>query len=384
MKTAGVGKTKKARTVRTVCTEAPGDSLEYFVGIDLHKKFMQVALMDSGGKVLQNRRVECDLRRVEKEFSKLPANARYVVESSSVWYGMYRFLRDRLGLDVMLSNPLATKRIAESKKKTDKVDAEILADLLRGGYISGCYVPDDGVVKDRQLIRFRSQLVKERTKFKNSIHGILLQRGTRIKGQPFTSRYVRELRRLDDWRIEKYLGVIAFLNGDIADCDARIQAAVSKNENAKLLKTVPGIGNITALALASEIDDISRFSDMDHLASYFGLVPSVRNSASTTHHGRITKTGNSLVRRLLTEAVLVHVMFARNRKISTPISEFYGRLSKKRGISKARVAAAAKMLRIVFWMLKKKIDFWTCIEEGRKSTYREPGKKVSRRVKNHG
>lgn len=384
VKAVGVAKTEKARATGTVCAETPGGGPEHFVGIDLHKKFMQVALMDSGGKLLQNKRVECDLRNVEIEFSKLPAGAKYVMESSSVWYGMYRFLRDRLGLNVMLSNPLATKRIAESKKKTDKVDAEILADLLRGGYISGCYVPDDCVVKDRQLIRFRSQLIKERTKFKNGIHGILLQQGTRIQGQPFTSRYVSELRRLDDWRIEKYLGMIAFLNGYIADCDARIQTAMSKNESAKLLKTVPGIGNITALALASEIDDISRFSDMDHLVSYFGLVPSVRNSASTVHHGRITKTGNSLVRRLLTEAVLVHMMFARNRKMSTPISSFYERLSKKRGVSKARVAAAAKMLRIVFWMLKKKIDFWTCVKEGRKSTYREPKKKGSQSVKNHG
>ena len=102
---------------------------------------------------------------------------------------------------------------------------------------------------------------------------------------------------------------------------------MSKNKNAELLKTVPGIGNIVALALTSEIGDISRFSDMDRLASYFGLVPSVSNSASTAHHGRITKTGNSMVRRLLAEAVIVHVTFARNRKMSTPISSFYERLS---------------------------------------------------------
>ena len=384
MKAAGAGRTGKARTTRTACTEATGGSPEHFVGIDLHKKFMQVALMDSGGKVLQNRRVECDLRDVEKEFSRLPAGARYVMESSSVWYGMYRFLRDRLGLDVMLSNPLATKRIAESKKKTDKVDAEILADLLRGGYISGCYVPDEEMVRERQLIRYRDKVVRERTRTKNGIHAILLQNGIKISGRPFSQEYVRELRKLGDWRIEKQIGTIAFLNRDIADCDGRIQDAVSGNRNARILKTMPGIGNIVALALASEIGDISRFSDMDHLVSYFGLVPSVRNSADTVHHGRITKTGNSMVRHLLAEAAIVHVTFARNRKTSTPISEFYERLSKKRGGSKAKVAAAAKMLRIVFWMLKKEIDFWTCIEEGRKSTYREPGKKGSRGRKNHG
>ena len=384
MKAAGADRTRKVRTAKTVCTEAPGGSPEYFVGIDLHKKFMQVALMDSGGKVLQNKRVECDLKCVAKEFSRLPANARYVIESSSVWYGMYRFLRGRLGLDVMLSNPLATKRIANSKKKTDRVDAEVLADLLRGGYIAGCYVPDEKTVDERQLVRYRDKVVRERTRTKNGIHAILLQKGIKIPGQPFSSQYIRELHKIGDWRIEKQIGTIAFLNRDIADCDGRIRDAVSENRSAKILKTVPGIGDVTALALASEIGGISRFSDMDHLASYFGLVPSVRDSADTVHHGRITKEGNSLVRHLLAEAVIVHVTFARNRKTPTPISRFYERLSKKRGGSKAKVAAAAKMTRIVFWMLKKEIDFWTCIEEGRKSTYREPRKKGPRRVKNHG
>lgn len=378
MKAAGAGRTKKARVAGTVCAEAPGGGPEHFVGIDLHKKFMQVALMDSGGKILQNRRVECDLTDIEKEFSRFPSGARYVLESSSVWYGMYRFLRDRLGLDVMLSNPLATKRIAESKRKTDKVDAEILADLLRGGYIAGCYVPDEDMVKERQMIRYRDKVVKERTRAKNGVHAILLQNGIKIPGQPFSPQYVRELHKIGDWRIEKQIRRIEFLNQDIADCDGRIRDAVSKNRNAELLKTVPGIGNIVALALASEIGDISRFSDMDHLASYFGLVPSVRNSASTVHHGRITKTGNSMVRHLLAEAVIVHVTFARNRKTPTPISSFYERLSKKRGGSKAKVAAAAKMLRIIFWMLKKNIDFWTCVEEGRKSTYREPKKRQTK------
>ena len=316
--------------------------------------------------------------------SKLPANAGYVMESSSVWYGMYRLLGDKLGLGAMLPNPPATKRIAESKKKTDKVDAEVLADLPRGGYISGCYVPDDGVAKDRQLTGFRSQPVKERTRFKNGMHGMLLRRGTRIRGRPLTSRCVREPRRLDGWRMEKHLGMMAFPSGDVADCGARIQAAVPKSESARPPKTAPGMGSTAAPALASGIDDIPGFSDMGRPASYFGPVPSARSSAGATRHGRTAKTGNPLVRRLPAEAALVHAVSARSRKTSTPISGFYGRLGKGRGIPKAGVAAAARMPRIVSWMLKKKIDFWTCIREGRESTCREPGKKVSRRVKNHG
>ena len=339
---------------------------------------MQIAVMDSAGAVICNKSFKCDHNEIRTALAQMPANTKYVLESSSVWYGMYRFLTDKLGLDVMLSNPLATKRIAASKKKTDKVDAKILADLLRGGYISGCYVPDKMTVEDRQLVRYRDGIVRRRAQHKNSIHGILLQEGIKIDEQPFTPKFVKRLHKLDDWRVEKHLKIIDFLTVDIRDCDERIERAVGGNPQALLLRTVPGIGNATALTLASEVDDIDRFPDEHRLVSYFGLVPSVRNSAETVHHGRITKTGNSMVRHLLAEAVIVHVSVARRKGVVTPISIFYERLKERRGGSKAKVAAAGKMLKIAYWIMKKKIDFETCVREGEASTYRDPHKKSQR------
>ena len=112
---------------------------KYFVvGIDMHKKFMQVAVTDSKGRAHYNEKIECNNSVIRKAVSKMPDGTKYVLESSSVWYGMCRFLTGELVFYIMPSNPLATKQIAESKKKTDKADAEILADLLRCGYISGC------------------------------------------------------------------------------------------------------------------------------------------------------------------------------------------------------------------------------------------------------
>ena len=344
----------------------------HFVGIDLHKKFMQVAVMDAKGEVIMDRRVDCDYEAVRKEFSRMPPNARYVLESSSVWYGMFMFLREELGLDVMLSNPYATRPIAESKKKTDKVDARILADLLRGGYISACHVPGAETVRDRQLVRCRAGHVSTRTDYKNRIHGILLQNGTRVEGAPFSAPWTAWVGRLGDWRIESHLRTIAFLDDEVAKCDRRIKESVERSADAKLLRTITGVGNVTALVLASEIDGIGRFGSMDHLASYFGLVPSVRRSAETAHYGSITKFGSSMVRQLLTEAVLVHVSVMRRRGSETPVSRFYERLAGRRGAAKARVAAAAKLLRITYWMLKKRIDFDACVAEGRRSTQRGP------------
>ena len=325
-----------------------------FFGLDLHKKFLQVAAVDQEGNLLINKRVKNDFGIIEQEFSAFPKNAKYVLESSSVWYGIYQKLVGDLGLDVVLSNPYLTRLIAKSKKKTDRFDAHALADLLRGGYIHASYVSPPKTVEEKQAVRFRTKMVQSRTRMKNMIHGILLQESIKIPGRTFTPAFNRALHGLKDWRIEEYLKGTNSLNERISKADFRINDMVKDNEYAQILMSIPGVGKFTGLAIASEIDNISRFSDSDKLVAYIGLAPSVRNSAGIMHHGRITHAGNKIVRWVLTEAVLAHMMHAKG---ATVLTEFYKRVAKKRGTSKAIVATAAKMLRMIFWMLKKRITF---------------------------
>ena len=102
-----------------------------FFGLDLHKKFLQVAAVDQEGNLLMNRRVENDFGIIEREFSAFLKNAKYVLESSFVWYGVCRKLAGDPGLDAVLSNSYLTRLIAKSKKKTDRFDARALADRSR-------------------------------------------------------------------------------------------------------------------------------------------------------------------------------------------------------------------------------------------------------------
>ena len=92
-------------------------NVQYFAGIDLHKKFMQVAFLDAEGTVCYERRIECDHDIVRQTFQFFPKDVKYVMESSSVWYAMYRLLSDELKLDVILSNPYKTRIIAEIQEK---------------------------------------------------------------------------------------------------------------------------------------------------------------------------------------------------------------------------------------------------------------------------
>ena len=328
-----------------------------YVGIDLHKEFLQVEAMDDKGHTLFNEKITNTREGIKKVFSTIPKTSKCVMESSSVWYGVFIFVRDELGFDVMLSNPYHTKAIAASKKKTDKIDAHILADLLRGGYISSCHVPEKNTVESRQLVRYRTKLVRNRARMKNLIHSITLQNGIKIPGTPFTDSYIHKLLGLKDYRIDGYLRTIVSLNDRIAESDLRIKDAIRHDPNAQLLESIPGVGRFSALTISSEIDKIERFSDSHKLCAYAGIVPSVRNSADAIHHGSITRRGSSMLRWVLVESIHTHV---RNDKNSN-ITKFYKRLAKKRGTSKAAVAAASKLLRIIYWMLRNNMTFYQCI-----------------------
>lgn len=349
---------KKRRASRQTLAKAG----QLHAGIDLHKMFLQVAVMDENGTVLFEDRVDNDRATIKRFFAKFPRNTRYVMESSSLWYGLYRYMTDELGMDVTVSNPFANKVIASSKKKTDKVDARILADLDRGGYISECYVPDRQTVNNRRLTRYRSKMIHMRTMCKNGIHGILLQDGIRISAANWTAAYTSSLHRLKNYRIEGYLAEIESLDRIICDLDYRIRKSNHTSEDAHRLKTIPGVGDYTALVMAAEIGDLSRFSGSHQLCAYAGIVPSVRSSADTTHHGRITKRGSKMMRWVLVEAVHTHVRHAPD----TDLSIFYKRIRKKRGTSKAAVAAASKLLRIIYWMLREGKDFVPNCSQGHK------------------
>ena len=327
-----------------------------------------------------NKRIENDFKIIEQEFSAFPKNAKYVLESSSVWYGVYRKLAGDLGLDVVLSNPYLTRLIAKSKKKTDRFDAHALANLLRGGYIHASYVSPPKTVEEKRTVRFRTRMVQNRTQIKNMIHGILLQESIKIPGRTFTPVFNRALHGLKNWRIEEYLKCIDSLDERISRANLKIYSMVKDNEYAQILMSIPGVGKFTALAIASEIDDISRFQDPDKLVAYIGLAPSVRNSAGITHHGKITHAGNKTVRWVLTEAALAHMIHAKG---TTVLTEFYKRVARKRGTSKAIVATAAKMLRIIFWMLKKRITFAEC-QRQRTESRRNAEAKHLKNVKDGG
>jgi len=328
--------------------------ISMFVGMDLHKNYLQIAVMNDKGKVLENSRINNDIKQVGRFFEKNinDEKVRVVMESSSVWYNIYSYLSEEKHLNVVLSNPVKTRAIASAKIKTDKLDAAKLANLLRGGYIAECYVPDRRIMDLRELVRHRAALVRMRTKLKNKINSIVLMKGIQISSKhcSFTHLYNQELKELNDYRINGYLHLIESLDSEIKDVSKKIMVLAKEDEMASLLMTIPGIGYYSALLVVSEIGDINRFPDSYHLCSYAGLVPSTHSSGGITYHGSITKRGSKYLRWIMLECARAHI---RTNKKSN-ITQFYTRLAKIKGNSKAAVAAASKLLKVVYWVMKEK------------------------------
>ena len=228
-----------------------------------------------------------------------------------------------------------------------------LANLLRGNYLLVCHVPSREIVQYRELTRSRQKCVRFRTLMKNSIHGILLQNNIKTKASRFTITHKTELRQLNEYRINLYLDQMAVLDDSIHRLDVMVKDAVEAVPDIQRIKTVPGIGNYIALVMYSEIDGVARFKKSEQLCAYAGLVPTTRSSGDTVHLGRITKKGSRLLRWVAVEAVGIHIMHTPDSNLT----KFYKRLAKKKGHSKAKVAAASKLLRIVYQMLKDQKDY---------------------------
>ena len=264
-------------------------------------------------------------------------------------------MSEERNLDVILSNPIKTRAIASAKIKTDRLNAVKLASLLRGGFISECYVPNKKTMELRELVRHRIALVRMRTRLKNKIHGIMLMKGMRINNNNSTARftieYINKLQALNDYRIDAYLRLIDSFDYEIKQVSKQI-AVYAKEDIARLLVTIPGIGYYSALLLISEIGDINRFTDSNHLCSYEGLIPST-HSSGITYHGNITKTGSKYLRWIMVECARSHI----RTQPDSNITKFYYRLAKKKGSTKATVAASSKLLKIVYWIMKEKREY---------------------------
>jgi len=319
-----------------------------YVGLDVHKEFCQAAVIDDSGRVLSNEKFSSTQEELDRFLARFK-RARFALESTGIWEFIYEGI-EKKGFDAQLAHPLKVRAIAEAKVKTDKVDAETLAQLLRADLIPRSWVPSKDVRDLRQLVRQRAYLVKQSTSLKNRIHAELLRRGVRRPEkfkEPFSLKSIDWMRSLGLPTVNSCLNCLENVQAQIEEINIELLDEYNRRSDAQLIATVPGIGFYGALLIHAEIDDIKRFSHPEKLCAYAGLVPTGSQSASSVHYGAISKDGSSYLCWMLTEAVHTHT----HCEPGSRLSRFHAKVARRRGKQKAIVATARKLLLIIYWML---------------------------------
>ena len=288
----------------------------------------------------------------------MPRDAGTVTGSSNVSQNVFPHLR-RSGYDPALSNSYKTKPIASAKIKTDKIDARTLAELLGANLVPACYVPSDTMAEFRGLTRHRKYLAGLRTGLKNKIHAILLMRGVKTRYAEFTAKHMRELRLLGVYGINSYLDMMRVVDGEILRADKNVATTVrdEAEANAKLLATMPGTGYYSALVIAAEAGGVSRFPDSNHPCPYAGLVPSAHSSGGRIRYG--SKAGQQVPPVCPVRMRAVPQKNAQKQQ-RVPVPR---KIARKKGNPKATVAAASKLLRVCYWLLKERREYVDDITE---------------------
>lgn len=322
-----------------------------FAGLDIHKRVVEAAILDDKGKVRHRERFECsrvDLERFAKRHLK---QARVAIEATTNTWAVVGVL-EPLVKEVVVSNPLRTRAIAEAKIKTDKVDALVLAQLLRTDFLPTVWRPDTSTQERRRITTHRAGLVHDRTRIKNRIHAILHQRMIECPHDIFSTKGLAWLEQLqiDDLQGHEALQcerrLLAGIETELETLNTRLAENGYDEPKVRLLMTLPGVDVAVAQTLLGALGDTSRFKSPDHAASYLGLVPSTKQSGDHCYNGPITKQGRGHVRWLLVQSAQ-HVAAHHG-----PLGVFFRRLAQKKTRNVAVVATARKLVTIAWHMLR--------------------------------
>src|SRR5437879_13362033 len=273
------------------------------VGCDFDPAWQQVAWVDTETGETAERKLEHSNGEARGFYASLSAAALIGVEATGncQWF---LDLMTELGHQAWVGDAAQIRASYVRKQKTDKRDAAHILKLLVEGRLPKLWTPDREQRDQRQLVLHRHKLVEIRSRVKNELQHLSLNKGMQRKGKLWSQAGQKLLRELPlkPWaacRREDLLGLLSMLNQRIGQLDTAVQHAAEENPQARLLMTQPGVGPNTALAYVLTLGDVSRFPRSKQVASYLGLIPCEHSSGGRQKLGVITKQGNRMLRSLL-------------------------------------------------------------------------------------
>ena len=326
----------------------------HYVGLDVHKKTISYCIKETDGTVLEEGSVNATRRDLYRFADRLPRPWAGAMEATLFTGWIYDFLLPHAD-DLKVGHSYMLKAICASKKKNDRLDAEKLADALRCNWFPEAYMPCPEVRELRCALRYRNLLVREEVRMKNKTAGLLMEMGVEYnKKKLHGKRYFNELLDGLDYIPDSFKQILELSHESAKYFGAnqkRIVDALAKDpaleSRVDRLMSIPGVGVITALTWALEIDDPHRFSNGKKAASYCGLCSSQIESAGKSRRAPLSKQRNKHLQTVLVEA-------AKFAKLWNPqLAEVYEKtLSRRSNRNEATIEVARRLVRYLLYVDK--------------------------------
>lgn len=319
-----------------------------YTGIDYHKRTSTICYLTKCGK-RETKTVLSD--NLVKELSNR-ANLLVGIEAS----GGVNFVVDQLkahGVNVKIINPNKFRAIGLAGKKTDKRDAEALAECLQVNFIPEVYHKSLGSRRIKSLLRVREQYVQNRVRLTNHVRGSLREYGIKIPvgTEAFWEQIAGKLELVDFTPLRDHLRTAVFearrTKQKEKDVELSLKELLMDDPRIGSLMSIPGVGLMTAAAVIAVGDDLTRFDNAKSFASYVGLTPREMSSGDKKRMGSITKAGQEILRRYLIHGARTVLRYS-NSNSKEPLRKWAYNLSQRRGSCKATVALAHRLAKICY------------------------------------
>ena len=332
-----------------------------YIAFDSHKRYTLAAVQKQGGGQVLEARVEHERRSIKQFLSRWEPGSPVAVETVGNWYWIVDEM-ERAGHNPVLTHAGKAKLMMGQINKTDKLDANGLAVLLRNGTLPSVWIPQGELRDQRELPRMRLVLVRMRTALKNRIHATFAKYGITFddkvsdlfgrKGRGLQEKALDELPPETRHSVEQELKLLDQLEEQVDMAEKRSRQVIAVTPAMKLLMSIPGVGPVLAITISLEVGDVGRFPDASHLASYSGTVPRVNSSGGKTRFGRVRPDVNHYLKWAFVEAANV-IVLNQNRMAGSHAVRLYHRIKTNKGHGKAVVAVARHLAESTYWVLKK-------------------------------
>jgi transposase len=333
-----------------------------YCGVDFHARQQTVCYCDTARGESRLEELRHDRDDIRGFYSGLGGDVIVGLEASgySSWFVE---LLEGLGHEVWLGDASEIRRRARRRQKNDRRDAELILDLLRKDEFPRIHHPPFESREVLRLLRYRHKLVQMRTRAKNSLQALAYSAGSAKRAQLLSGKGRERLSLLPmseamDRQRGEWLSLVEELDRRIKGVDAWLERQARPDGRVERLRTHPGLGLLSSLALVHTLEPVARFGGGRKVAAYAGLDPMEYSSGEKRRFGSISKGGSRLLRYLLVEAAQTAV------RRDEELKRFYLRLLRRRGAQKAKVAAARKLLIRGYILLRDGIDYAEFLRRG--------------------